>query len=373
MKNRAIRFVVVTSFVGCLRSTSIATVPPDAESRRQGIWFVSLTAGGRHTCAVTTEAAVYCWGHGRSTPRRISGVPEAAACDAGHFNTCASTPDGSLYCWSEGPSGNQPHRALGFTSVPTRIPNLVNVRTFSSGFLHTCAVDARSVVVCWGGYRFPFELTRSFPSRGEDVRALELDHDVRALAAGVNFVCMAYSDGRVGCAGDGVRRAFFGGDGPTYADVPSLGGVIALSTKLQYVCGFDRAGLVRCWGTLGSRADGSTSRGLQVETIPLPAPATQVSVGGFHACALLQNESVWCWGDNSYGQSGMGSTATSSSPVRANVSGRIRHVATGFYHTCVLLNGGSVECWGRGDEGALGVVGVSTRQQSPVQVQVHEE
>jgi alpha-tubulin suppressor-like RCC1 family protein len=92
--------------------------------------------------------------------------------------------------------------------------------------------------------------------------------------------------------------------------------------------------------------------------------ALQITVGSQHSCALLDNYSVKCWGRGTYGQLGIGSTATigdgagemgDSLVAVAFAAGRsARFIAAGSNHTCAILDNASVVCWGRGNSGQLG-------------------
>jgi hypothetical protein len=92
--------------------------------------------------------------------------------------------------------------------------------------------------------------------------------------------------------------------------------------------------------------------------------ALQITVGSQHSCALLDNYSVKCWGRGTYGQLGIGSTATigdgagemgDSLVAVVFAAGRsARFIAAGSNHTCAILDNASVVCWGRGNSGQLG-------------------
>lgn len=94
---------------------------------------------------------------------------------------------------------------------------------------------------------------------------------------------------------------------------------------------------------------------------------TAISGGVFHTCALMNDETVRCWGDNSNGQLGDGTTTNRSSPINVNGLSGVKKVSSGDYHTCVLLNNGTVMCWGKNTEGQLGDVTYTSRT-SPVSV-----
>ena len=95
--------------------------------------------------------------------------------------------------------------------------------------------------------------------------------------------------------------------------------------------------------------------------------ATSISAGGNHTCAIVAGGTVDCWGSNSSGELGDGSTTDRIAPVPVSgLTGAVA-VSAGFSHTCALLSGGTVTCWGRNSEGQLGD-GSATSSSTPVAV-----
>lgn len=79
-----------------------------------------------------------------------------------------------------------------------------------------------------------------------------------------------------------------------------------------------------------------------------------LAAGGEDTCAVLKTGSVQCWGDNSSGQLGDGTTNTRTSPVRVSGISNAISVATGRVFSCAVLRSGSIKCWGDNGTGALG-------------------
>jgi alpha-tubulin suppressor-like RCC1 family protein len=77
-----------------------------------------------------------------------------------------------------------------------------------------------------------------------------------------------------------------------------------------------------------------------------------VQAGQAHACARRADGSVWCWGDNTYGQLGTGDTVSSRIATRSAMTAA-QQVSGGFDHTCAI-SGGTVKCWGENGVGELG-------------------
>ncbi len=68
------------------------------------------------------------------------------------------------------------------------------------------------------------------------------------------------------------------------------------------------------------------------------------SVGLFHACALMSGGTVRCWGDNSAGQLGDGTTARCTLSEAKDVLSRVEAVEAGYFHTCAVMTGGGLRC-----------------------------
>ncbi|HEY8097453.1 MAG TPA: hypothetical protein VIE65_15370 [Methylobacter sp.] len=136
---------------------------------------------------------------------------------------------------------------------------------------------------------------------------------------------------------------------------PSGGKFIKVSSNLFYSCAIGEGGIVYCWGILQGT---NTASG-----IPVPFSSTDIvgatglSAGINHACALLHggtSGTVSCWGDNSSGQLGDGTTTSRGNPLQVpGILGAIS-VAAGGDHTCVVLSSGAVKCWGGNAFGQCG-------------------
>jgi hypothetical protein len=98
----------------------------------------------------------------------------------------------------------------------------------------------------------------------------------------------------------------------------------------------------------------TSSTASPASAVPANSTVSPVSAGRDHTCALLSGGTVKCWGWNSYGQLGDGTTTASSTPVALSGLTGLSAISAGAYHTCALLSGGTVECWGWNAYGQLG-------------------
>src|SRR5262249_14623014 len=137
-----------------------------------------------------------------------------------------------------------------------------------------------------------------------------------------------------------------------------VGDALAVSAGARYACALQKAGAVQCWGAgpLGQLGAGSSPAvSLGPLTVSGISTARQLSAGNQHACAVLANGTVQCWGWGPYGQLGNGSLVPSvATPVSVVGISSAKAVAAGTYHSCALLANGSVQCWGDNTFGQLG-------------------
>jgi len=203
-----------------------------------------------------------------------------------------------------------------------------------------------------------------------------------AVSAGAFFSCVRLSDGTAQCTGRNQFGQLGNGDGTfTSSSVPvAVSGLTAatrVATGGEHACALLGDSTVRCWGAgdSGQRGDGTFNNS---STVPVAVGgltgAVTVVTGGYHTCALLGEGTMWCWGRNADGQLGDGTAGTqcaqttglcSSTPVRAGGITNPAAITAGGYHTCALLGDGTAQCWGRNGQGQLGD-GTITNSSSPV-------
>lgn len=142
---------------------------------------------------------------------------------------------------------------------------------------------------------------------------------------------------------------------PELLGIPKVLGVGAFE---NHTCTWRDDDSMQCWGSnsngeLGNSRVESANVPLLVRTFH--GAATQLAGGHSHTCALLDDGSVQCWGNNRSGQ--LGNSDDSDSPTPKAVTGlvdKVAQITAGSFHTCALLVNGAVQCWGRNSAGQLG-------------------
>jgi len=237
---------------------------------------------------------------------------------------------------------------------------------------HSCLVLDSGGVKCWGSGGALGNNTVSNSS--VPVSVSDLSSGVVAIANGTYHSCVVLDSGGVKCWGFNANGQL--GDGTTTnrltpVSVSGLSsGVRAISAGERHTCALLNSGEVKCWGlnSFGQIGDNSTTTQVSATTVNgLSSGVASISLGNFSSCAVLTNGSAKCWGYNSSGQLGNGSTTNSSVPVNVSgLSSGVRLIAPGSSHTCAILDSGGVRCWGDGTNGALGNGGGSST--TPVSV-----
>jgi alpha-tubulin suppressor-like RCC1 family protein len=143
----------------------------------------------------------------------------------------------------------------------------------------------------------------------------------------------------------------------------------------SHACVLMSNGGIKCWGhnTSGQLGDGTTTdRSTPIDVVSLGGPAVQVSAGSMHTCALLATGAVRCWGYNADGALGDGTTTDRYTPTEVvSLGGKAIAISSsnGGLHSCAVLDTGAVRCWGANGWGQLGNgATVTTPTATPVAV-----
>ncbi|MCH7793324.1 MAG: hypothetical protein IID31_13715, partial [Planctomycetes bacterium] len=147
-------------------------------------------------------------------------------------------------------------------------------------------------------------------------------------------------------------------DGSRPISANPLTGVSDVAVGSLHSCALTTAGSVKCWGQnrFGELGDGTTaSSSVPVDVLGLTSGVEAIAIGVSHTCALTVGGGVKCWGYNTSGQLGNGTTVDSSTSVDVvGLTSGVVAVGAGEHYSCAVTSSGSVKCWGGNGSGQLG-------------------
>jgi alpha-tubulin suppressor-like RCC1 family protein len=364
---------------------------------------LALATGGDHVCALLDDHSVRCWGQNASgelgsgaldgglvvpsqtpTPTAVAGLSGLTLIAAGGYSrsfgtSCAGAANSGVSCWGSNANGGL---GLGLSAdgsappeqsiapLPLALDSVVGV---SLGGFFGCGLVMDGGVSCWG------DNTQNELGRGLDAGEFDptptpvpLVGAASAVATGKYHACALLRDHSVECWGatdHGQTGLLVDAGGASPQKVPGLV-ANALTAGEGSTCAITSMGGVSCWGgnqygQLGRGNSDASVAAVGIDPVPQPVAlpaglgAVQIASAVGSTCALLSDHSVWCWGDNAYGELGTGSAVPGFSPRPAQVQGltNIVQIASspGGWTVCALLQEGSVRCWGSNDSDQLGV------------------
>ena len=338
----------------------------------------SLDAGHDFTCALFGDGLVKCWGGndsgqlglgdtnyrgdeanemGAALPSLELGAGRVAQTTAlGYKHACVLLDDESVKCWGSNSSGQlgqgdtdnrgDNQNEMGDNLPPINLGEGRRVKAIGAGFYHTCALLDNGSVKCWGGHS----------TSGSSYGTLGQGNTER-LGDGPNEM------------GDNLTEVDLGGSGSAKA--------IRISVGSFHTCALLETHLLKCWGYNGhgqlglgnnrNQGDDPNEMGDNLPEVDLGSGRTTKAVRAsrFHTCAILDDNSVKCWGSGIYGKLGQGNEENigkrpsdmgdNLSAIDLGTGRTAKTIAVGEFHACAILDDDSVKCWGSGANGRLGL------------------
>jgi alpha-tubulin suppressor-like RCC1 family protein len=401
-----------------------------------------MAVGVSHSCAILPTGQLKCFGsngsgelglgdtkgRGDATGQMGNALPTvslgtgrtAKQVSLGYLATCAVLDNGGLKCWGSGTFGKLGQGdSLARGKLPTEMGDALKpidlggaVTQVVMGDFHVCGLLQGGSVKCWGSNMSGELGLGDTNDRGDGpgemgaaLKAVQFGAGRTAthIAVGNEHTCVLLDNGQVKCWGHNdqgqlgigslVDKGALPGDmGDALAGVQFGTGRVALQlcAGSYHSCVLLDNGSTKCWGanTSGQLGSGDTAQrgsaaGQMGDNLPAVSLGTGrraklITCGGFSTCALLDDDSVKCWGSNASGQLGLGNTTGhGDSPARigdnlAAVSlgqGRkVVNLSSREHHVCVALDDLSIKCWGKNDMGQLGLGDKQARGTLPAQM-----
>jgi alpha-tubulin suppressor-like RCC1 family protein len=291
---------------------------------------------------------------------------------AGGGSTCAILDNASLQCWGSNAASKLGSGGGGSTPTALDLGTGRTVVASAVGFYTSCSILDDGSVKCWG--------QGNGGSSGSTV-GIGASRAAVAIAVGFDHACAILDDASLICWGGNSAGQL--GDGttttassssPVSVDLGAGRTAAAIATGSSHTCAILDNASLKCWGSNshGQLGDGTTTDSSTPVSVDVGAGryAVAISGGRYQSCAILDDGSVKCWGYNGYGGLGDGTYTNSGSPATSVDLGTGRtavSIATGYYHTCVVLDDASLKCWGYGNNGELGD-GSTSSSNTPVSV-----
>ncbi len=360
---------IITASSNSARGTAtiLVTAPINAS-------FVRLIGGGSHACGETPSGEIFCWGGNASgqlgdnstaqklLPSRAVTTLRFGVLAAGAAHTCAiGVPGSASSCWGDGQFGQLGNGGVTNALTPSAIQGSLNWVELSAGDRHTCGLASGGAIYCWGsgsngqlGTGRQTSETTPVPVQAGSLR-------FTAVAAGGLNTCAITESSQTYCWG-----SRFGA-----SPVLIAGGLAFTSLRLgsEHSCGLIADGSAYCWGSnqSGQLGTGGPSESLAPAGVQTSLRFSVLTAGATHTCGLALDAVAYCWGSNTDSQLGIGITAaTQATPVRVVGGFTFSGIRAGSRHTCGLANGtGAAVCWGLNSSGQLGD-GTTITRSSPV-------
>ena len=254
-----------------------------------------------------------------------------------------------------------------------------NWSQISAGGAHTCGVSEYGGAFCWGynqkgelgtGNSFDSQLNLT-PQPVADADSISFARGVRKISAGQNHTCALHDDGSAYCWGDNSSGQLGTGNSTNsttpMAIRPQTPGLqwTDIEAGFFYTCATTTTNDLYCWGGNSSGQLGlgsTTSANVPLLVTSLRGQVNDFDLGTSNTCAVTSSGAVKCWGYGYFGSLGNGGTSNSSTPVNVTgLSSGVASIAVGNRYACATKTSGQVQCWGYGNYGSLGDGGATTR------------
>lgn len=306
--------------------------------------IAAVSASEASVCALTTTGTVDCWGllpsgeaaaATRATPVTVVSPVQLVSLTVGGGFACGLDKDGLAYCWGVNRLGQL---GVGDTlprSAPVAVIDGLKFTQISAGYAHACGTIAGGTTYCWGDNAYGESgISTHGVKRLLEPTPVETTVPMTSVTAGTTFSCGVAQGGLGYCWGDNGAGQLGDGSQTSRAKPAQIAGSLhftSLSANrgnsfAAHACGVTTNHAVYCWGANALGETGGPSQTACISTniatvcdeLPVSVrklgSALAVDVGTYHSCAITTAGGMACWGDNSYGELGDGTTTKQTTP-----------------------------------------------------------
>lgn len=333
---------------------------------------ISISRG--HQCAIMQDASLRCWGTNwarqidgngindfKVTPFviTIAGVTGFRSISASEVHTCAVSLDNRLFCWGDSVDGQiGGGSSSGYQTTPLHVDAGTTYLSVTSGDLHSCAITTANKLKCWGRNDYG-----QLGLGDTNERTVPTDTDntssYKFVQAGSRSTCAIRTDDKLFCWGYNGNYQL--GDSsatskniPTAVDAAESYKAVAIGSK--HGCGITLTNNLKCWGTNNYGQVGDNGVTTRPTPVPVSGAETYKSVTvnddgniatarGF-TCAITSNDILQCWGVNSLLQLGNGTSNMQYLPATSDAGTTYAMVQASAARACGITLDGALKCWG---------------------------
>jgi hypothetical protein len=306
-----------------------------------------IVSGLGHSCMTYNNGQVICWGLNgsgqlgdgttidKTEPVYVKDLTGVMNLTAGSKHTCALNADGEIWCWGENSSGQLGNGSTANSSSPVKVTGLPDkVLSMTAGEEFTCAQLMNQEVWCWG---------KNDKGQLNDGTTTNQTSPVKSK---LTAMLAQISGGQGVLLGSDVLGSVNEWIKAQAAAVKELESSLSISANRwgDTGCAVAVDGSVKCWGS-----------DLLSAAVAGALPAMEVGTGLDHNCTINSDLTVSCWGSNDNGQLGNGTNTDSDSATLVKNMSLAKVLAVGAHHTCVLSGPANTPmCWGENTFGQLG-------------------
>jgi alpha-tubulin suppressor-like RCC1 family protein len=348
--------------------------------------MVSVSAGGEHSCGLTSAGVAYCWGNNdlgrlgdgttlaRTSAVAVVGGHKFKAISAGYRHTVGLTTSGKLYTWGGNGDGQLGDGTTTSRSTPTLVSEEMTFSMVSAGFLHTVALTTAGAAYAWG-YNSDGQVGDNTSTERLVPTAVNGGHTFKQVSAGGSHTVAITTLGKA--YGWGMNDRGQLGDGTTSTrrvPTPVWGDYefAMIDAGSTHTVAVTIDGVGYGWGTsiYGELGNGSNADQRYATPISGGHIFKTISAGRSHSVGLTTAGKAYAFGYGSFGQLGDGSTnGVTLEPVPVSGSLIFNVISAGDHHTLGVSTAGAAFGWGRNTYRQLGD-GTSENRLVPVAVSV---
>ncbi len=394
-------------------TTTLRNIPTDIDDTNTlNTDWKKVSLGKQHGCALKqTSGALYCWGdntYGQLGDGSINTSPIAKQVSntnsgiisswqdvaSGQNHTCAVASSNELFCWGNNDAGQLGIGSTAHQARPVKITHTTGWIEVDAGASHTCAVDQNYDAHCWG-LNSRGQLANGATINTKQPTRFDSSTNWAYIASGKLHSC--------GLKGSGPSYALYCGGindfgqlgigstsnqsqpilVTTHDGSTQINAWRSVSVGQDHTCAIGVNGPERplfCWGR---NTHGQLSDNVNLANTTTHWNPTKVSIGGDnwtevvagrnHTCGRKGSDELWCWGDNSSGQIGIGNPSSGDVRTPSQIPGSWISVAVGGYapqggHTCAVKSGGELWCWGDNTSSQIGIGTVTNYETTPTRL-----